>query len=76
MRIGEPARNHGISDADMRHAVRGAMRRVVLEEGLTMLIGPAVDGAMLEVGILGIEGDDPVIIHAMQLRQKFYRFLG
>ncbi len=40
-----------------------------------MLIGPASDGAILEIGVLGFEGDDPVVIHAMALRPKFYRFL-
>lgn len=41
-----------------------------------MLIGPASDGSLLEMGILGLNGDDPVVIHAMTLRPKFYRFLG
>lgn len=57
-------------------AVRSAMRRVVLNEELTILIGPAADGALLDVGVLGLEGDDPVVIHALHLRQTFYRFLG
>jgi len=26
--------------------------------------------------VLGLDGDDPVIIHASLLRAKFYRFLG
>jgi len=52
------------------------MRRVVLNEDLTMLTGPASDGALLEIGVLDIDGDDPVVIHAMPLREKFCRFLG
>lgn len=76
MRIGEPARKHGVADADIWHAVRSAMRRIMLDEDLTMLIGPGSDGALVEVGILDFEGDDPVVIHAMPLRPKFYRFLG
>ncbi len=75
MRIGRPARKHGISDDDIAHAVRAAMRRVVMEEGLTMLIGPGLDGRLLEVGVLDLDGDDPVVIHAMALRVKFRRFL-
>lgn len=59
----------------MRHGIRNAVRRVVMDEDLTMLIGPATDGTLLEIGILDIEGDDPVVIHAMVLRPKFYRFL-
>ena len=74
--IGEPARKHGVIDADIWHAVRTAMRQVVVDEDLTMLIGPASDGALLEMGILDIDGEDPVVIHAMALRPKFYRFLG
>jgi hypothetical protein len=52
------------------------MRRVALDEDLTMLIGPAADGALLEIGVLEMEGDDPVIVHAMALRPKFYGLLG
>jgi hypothetical protein len=76
VRIGGPPRKHGLVDADIWHAVRTAMRRVVIDEDLTMLIGPASDGAPLEIGIRDIDGDDPVVIHAMPLRPKFYRFLG
>ncbi len=76
MRIGEPARKHGVSDADIWHAVRNAMRWVEVDDDLTMLIGPAADGALLEIGVLDISGEDPVIIHAMALRSKFYRFLA
>ena len=50
MRIGAPARKHGISDDDILHAVRTAIRKVEMDE-------------------------DPVIIHAMRLRPKFYRFI-
>ncbi len=75
MRIGEPARKHGISDADIWHAVRTAIRKIDMDDDLTMLIGPARDGAPVEIGVLDLGGDDPVIIHAMRLRAKFYRFI-
>ena len=75
MRIGEPARNHGIADADMQHAVRNAMSRVEVDDDLVMMIGPSESGTLLEVGVLGYGGDDPVILHAMRLRQTFFRFL-
>ena len=65
-------RKHGVVDADILHAVR----TVAIDEDLTMLIGPASDGALLEIGVLDIDGDEPVVIHAMPLRPKFYRFLG
>lgn len=68
MRIGEPARKHGVSDADIWHAVR----KIDMDDDLTMLIGPARDGTPLEIGILDLNGEDPVVIHAMRLRPKFY----
>jgi len=46
-----------------------------MDDDLTMLIGPSTGGALLEVGVLDAQGDDPVAIHAMPLRPKFYRFL-
>jgi hypothetical protein len=75
MRIGEPARRHGVSDADILHGVRSSIRRVQMDDDLAMLIGPATDGGLLEIGVLDIAGDDPVAIHAVPLRRKFYRFL-
>jgi hypothetical protein len=76
MRIGEPARKHGVADADIWHAIRNAMRKVLMDDELTMLIGPATDGALIEVGVLEIDGDDAVVIHAQPLRRKFHKFLG
>ncbi len=75
MRIGQPAWKHGVSEEDIRHAVRNAMRRIDLGEDLTMLIGPAADGSLLEIGVLDLEGEDPVVIQAMELSAKFYLFL-
>ena len=76
VRIGAPARKHGVGDADIMHAVRTAIRKIDMDDDLTMLIGPASDGAPLELGVLGLDSHDPVIIHALPLRAKFYRFLG
>lgn len=63
------ARKHGILDEDMLHAYRNPIR--IFEPGdLTMLIGPARDGALLEVGVATAEGID-FIVHAMSARPKF-----
>lgn len=75
MRIGEPARKHGVADAEIWHAVRNAVRLVPLDEDLVMLIGPKFDGALLEIGVLDMDGSDPVVIHAQLLRPKFHKFL-
>jgi hypothetical protein len=76
VRIGEPARKHSIADADIWHAIRNAMRHVSLDDDMILLIGPASDGSLLEIGVLDIDGDDPVVIHAQSLRPKFFKFLG
>jgi hypothetical protein len=76
VRIAEPARKHGVADDDIRHALSNAVRRVPGADDVVMLIGPARDGSPLEVGVLGPGGDDPVVIHAMPLRPRFYKFLS
>jgi hypothetical protein len=43
-----------------------------MDDDLTMMIGPSVSGTLLEVGVLGYGGDDPVIIHAMRVRPTFF----
>jgi hypothetical protein len=74
--IGEPVRKHGVADADIEHAVRNAVRLVSVDDDLAMLIGPKYDGALLEIGVLDIDGSDPVVIHAQPLRPKFHKLLG
>lgn len=39
-----------------------------------MRVGPARDGDLLEVGILGIDTDDPVIVHAMGAPPRYLRY--
>jgi hypothetical protein len=73
--IAESARKHGISDDDMRHALRNPIRAADLGDGFTMFIGPARDGTPLEVGVAD-SGTGPVIIHAMRARPKWLRTKG
>jgi hypothetical protein len=47
VRIGEPARKHGIADQDILHAVRNAVTGFERGE-LTMIIGAARNGTLLE----------------------------
>ena len=65
-----------MGDDDIWHAVRNATRKIEMDEDLTMLIGPARDGTPLEMGVLGLGGEDPVVIHAMRLRPEFYPFIS
>jgi hypothetical protein len=42
-----------------------------LDDDFTMRVGPAQDGDLLEVGVLDIDTDDPVIVHAMRARPQY-----
>jgi len=70
MRILASARKHGVADGDMHHAITQAVRHHDLDDGLVMIVGPAVTGALLETGIVTSEKSEPVIAHAMSARAK------
>jgi hypothetical protein len=75
MDVADSARQHGVSDDDMHHAVALAVR--VVRQGSAdrvLVIGPDRVGALLEIVVLDPD-TEPVIIHVMPLRAKFYRFL-
>jgi hypothetical protein len=71
VRIAQTARKHDIADNDMFHAARNSIAQWQLDDDFTMRVGPARDGDLLEVGILGIDTDDPVIVHAMSARPQY-----
>ena len=73
MEIAESARKHGVSDEDILHATRNALRAVPGIDRV-LIIGADRDGRLLEIVVLDPD-DDPVVIHADALRQKFYRYL-
>jgi len=75
MRISAPARKHGVSDADIMHALANTLRHISLDEDFTMVLGPATNTALLEVGVLYMGTVDEAVIHAMAMRPKYYRLL-
>lgn len=48
---------------------------LAMDDDLTMLIGPGTNGVLLEIGVLDLNGDDPVVIHAMTLRARLFTSL-
>jgi hypothetical protein len=46
-----------------------------LDDDAIMRVGPARDGRLLEIGIAGIDADDPVIFHAIECRDRFSPYL-
>lgn len=63
-------RGNTASNDAMLHAIRNYVRVFELDE-VAMFIGPAEDGAMLEVGVVP-DDEDPRIIHAMPARRRFW----
>lgn len=75
MEVAHSARRHGIADADIQAAIVGILIQAPLQPDRDLLIGVDTQGRLLEVVILDPD-TDPVVIHAMPLRAKFYRLLS
>lgn len=71
------ARKHQVADDDILHAWTNALRLVEFEydgEDRLLVIGPTRTGALLE--LVAVPVDEPTrIIHADNLRPKFYDYL-
>lgn len=73
MRIAASARKHGVADADILHAVAHPLRAFT-DQGdlsLVMVIGPARNGVVLEIGLVD-DDTDPRVIHAQPARLKYW----
>ena len=65
------AHKHGIAPEDMLHAYRNPIRTVI-QDSVTILIGPNTHGNLIEVGV--VTGNSQLnIIHAMKARKKFLK---
>lgn len=74
--VKDGAFKHGVSEDDMGHAARHAIRAVDLDgDSKTLLIGADTSGRLLEIVVADLDTDRARIIHAMGLRPSFYRFL-
>jgi hypothetical protein len=74
--VADAARKHGVADADMLHAIRMQFRAIRQSGDRELIIGADRAGRLLEIVILdATEHDPPCVIHAMELREKFYTFL-
>jgi len=71
--VADAARKHGVDGSDIEYAVRNAIR-VVDQGDRDLYIGADRAGRLLEVVVLDDDGE-PVAIHAMALRRKFYEQL-
>ncbi|SEE26840.1 hypothetical protein [Ruania alba] len=70
--VTESALRHGVSDVDMLHALEFNVRHYVLDDGMTMFIGPSTSGLLLEIGVIEWY-ENVAIVHAMPARDQFLR---
>ncbi len=73
MEVAGSARRHGIPDQDIGAAVSVPLRLISQGADRVLVIGADSTGRLLEVVVLDPIGD-PVAIHAMPLRPRFYRY--
>ncbi|GAA1740331.1 hypothetical protein [Aeromicrobium alkaliterrae] len=69
----ESAHRRGVSEEDMLHALRWPVLNLQQADDMTMVIGPATDGTLIEVGLVHWH-EALVIAHAMRpARDKYAR---
>jgi len=71
--VADAAGKHGVTDLDIEHAVRNAIR-VISQGERDLYMGADRTGRLLEVVVLDDDGQ-LVVIHAMALRPQFYEQL-
>jgi hypothetical protein len=68
--VADSALKHGLAREAVLHAFRNPIRAYDVDDGFTLLIGPAPNSDLLELGVVsGTEG--PVIVRAMRAQQRF-----
>ena len=75
LKIHPAARKHGISDADIRQAVKHALMIEDRQDWVRFYIGTGRDAALLEVVTLARGKKPEMAIHAMKMRPKYRRIL-
>jgi hypothetical protein len=68
-------RKHGVSDADIAHAVQHALAAGEQDDGKVLYLGPDRAGNLLEVVSVVRDDGSEIVIHAMRMRSKYEPFL-
>ncbi len=68
------AHRHGITDEDIRHALRNliAVAADPQDDDVTLFLGPDQAVSLIEIGVLATD-DGPLIIHAMAARTRRFQ---
>ncbi|HWN72616.1 MAG TPA: hypothetical protein VNN15_02280 [Solirubrobacterales bacterium] len=69
------ALKHGVEPADIKHALRHALRFIDKNDGTYLYLGPARNGQLLEVVTAFKPDQSEIAIHAMRMRRKYANLL-
>ena len=70
------AREHGISDDEIRHGFNNAVAAITAPDqpDFTMVLGADLSGQLLEIGVFPADDND-YAIHAMRARAKYVKMI-
>jgi hypothetical protein len=74
-RIHETAFKHGVSAADINHALKHPMRVIPQEDGTRVYLGAGADAEPLEVITVVRTDGSEIAVHAMKMRPKYATLL-
>lgn len=69
------AQKHGLGDDDILHATLNAMAIDRQDDDTVLYLGPARNGALLEVSTLRRDDGTELVIHAMSMRPSYRKLL-
>ena len=74
-RVHETALKHGVSVADIEHALRHPLRVVERDDGARIYLGAGRNAALLEVITVFRPDGSELAIHAMKIRPRYANLL-
>jgi hypothetical protein len=66
---------HGITEADIRHALKHAIRVMDQDDGSLLYLGAATSGKLLEVVTYPRPDGSELAVHAMKMRRRYVNLL-
>lgn len=76
MRTSRSAHKHGVTDADIAHALDYSVREIDLGDRRWLVLGPGRAANIVELIVLiNGEGDEWAVIHAMPITDQHLRFM-
>jgi hypothetical protein len=71
----ESAFKHGVSEADIKHVLRHAIRIINQDDGSLLYLGAATNGELLEVVTYPRPDGSELAVHAMKMRPRYANLL-